>query len=88
MAYPECPDCRVPQLVPDECSAYTCFTCFAEVRFYRCPWCNHPQTIVKRWTSFTCGRCDRKVDPAVTVAHGEAVSARRSEGYGYMYPKV
>jgi hypothetical protein len=24
----------------------------------------------------------------VTLAHGEAVSARRSEGYGYMYPKV
>jgi hypothetical protein len=88
MAYPECPDCRVPQLVPDESDGYTCFSCFADVRFYRCPWCSHPQTIVKRWTSFTCGRCDRKVDAAVNVAPDETVRARRSEGVGYMYPKM
>jgi hypothetical protein len=88
MAYPECPACRVPQLVPDEADAYTCFTCFVDVRFYRCPWCSYPQTVAKRWRSFTCGRCERKVDPPPNVAYSEAVRARRSEGVAFVYPKI
>jgi hypothetical protein len=88
MAYPECPDCRVPQLVPDEADAYTCFTCYANIRFYRCPNCTYQQSIVKRWSSFACGRCERKVDPDPRPRYSTALRARDSSGVGYMYPKL
>ncbi len=88
VAYPECPDCRVPQLVPDDSATYTCFSCYADLRFYRCPACSYPQTIVKRWASFTCGRCERKVDPPPSVPFSRALKARESGGVGYMYPKM
>jgi len=39
MAYPECPDCRTPQLVPDGTAEYQCFTCYADVRVHACPHC-------------------------------------------------
>ena len=88
VAYPECPDCRVPQLVPDEADAYTCFTCFADLRFYRCPACDYPQTIAKRWPSFTCGRCQRKVDPVRGLPFSASARARHTSGVGYPYPKL
>jgi hypothetical protein len=88
LAYPECPDCRVPQLVPDEADTYTCFTCFADLRFYRCPECDYPQTIAKRWPSFTCGRCERKVDPPRSVSLSTSPRARHTAGVGYTYPKL
>jgi len=88
VSYPECPDCRTPQLVPDESVEYTCFTCFCEEKFARCGGCGYAQTVSKRWTSFTCGRCERKVDPPRSVGYSEAVKARESEGVGYPYPKL
>ena len=88
MAYPECPDCRVPQLVPEEADSYTCFSCYAELRFCACSVCDYRQTVLRRWRSFTCGRCERKVDPPPNVPFSETVKAREIEGVGYSYPKL
>ena len=74
--------------MPDDSDAYTCFSCYAHLRFYRCPACSYPQTIVKRWPSFTCGRCERKVDPPPNVPFSQSLKARESGGVGYMYPKM
>jgi hypothetical protein len=88
VSYPECPDCRIPQLVPDETDEYTCFSCYANLRFSRCPHCDHPQTIARRWTSFTCGKCERKVDPPAQVPFSQRMKARDTHGVAYTYPKL
>jgi hypothetical protein len=88
MAYPECPECRTPQLVPDEAAGYQCFTCYAQVGFARCPECGYQQSVSKRWTAFTCGHCERRVEAPRNVPTPEAVQARRVLGVGYPYPKL
>ncbi len=80
MAYPTCPDCRVPQLVPDEASSYRCFSCYAEVRFFMCVWCGLHQSVVARWSAFTCGDCSRKVKVPKRVERGEEAKAGAVQG--------
>lgn len=88
MAYPTCPWCLTPQLIPDEAAEYRCFTCYAEVRFFECPNCALVQTVSKRWTAFTCGKCDRKVDLPFRWAYAGAAKAVGAHGMGHPYPKM
>ena len=57
-----CPWCPTPQLIADEAPEYRCYTCNADVRFFKCPNCSLVQTVSKQWRMFTCGKCDTKQD--------------------------
>lgn len=79
----------MPQHVGDDAVSYTCFTCYAEVRFYTCPDCNFTQGVAKRWgRAFTCGACERRVEMPHAIPYTQAVKAIRVEGTGYPYPKI
>lgn len=89
MAYPICPDCRMPQAVGDDMTQWQCFTCYCEVRFFTCPHCTKPQSVAKRWApAFTCGNCNQKVDVPYNIPYPEQVKAFGISDVGYPYPKL
>jgi hypothetical protein len=89
MAYLTCPDCRMPNSMPDDSARFMCMSCFAEIVFYACEACGYKQANPARWQSaFTCGKCERKVDIPRRKSYALATKARQVEGYGYQYPKM
>jgi primosomal protein N' len=61
---------------------YRCYTCNAEVRFFKCPNCSLVQTVSKQWRMFTCGKCDTKQDLPFRWGYDRASTAMRVEGMG------
>jgi hypothetical protein len=88
VAYLTCPWCLTPQLIADESAEYKCYTCAAEVRFFRCSNCAMVQTVSKKWRAFTCGRCERKVDLPHRWGYDVAATAARVEGTGKPWPPL
>jgi hypothetical protein len=89
MAYLTCPDCMMPNPVPDDAANYRCFTCFAQVVFQHCPECTFSQAIPARWEkAFTCGKCGGKVDIPRRRSYAISAKAREVQGYGYTYPRM
>ncbi len=89
MAYLTCPDCMMPNPVSDDVAAYACYTCAARIVFVGCPDCGFMQSIPERWqTAFTCGRCGERVEIPRRRSYATSTTARRVEGYGYMYPRT
>jgi hypothetical protein len=89
MAYLTCPDCMMPNPVPDDASNYRCFTCFAEIIFQRCPECRFNQAIPARWQkAFTCGKCGGMVEIPRRRSYVTSSRANQVEGYGYVYPRM
>lgn len=88
MAYLDCPWCLTPQSVSDEAVNYTCFSCYAEVRFFECPECKFIQTAGMRWEFFTCSKCDAKVRLPRQFSYGTAIKARDVKGKGHTWPRL
>jgi len=88
MAYVTCPWCLTPQHVADEDSGYQCFTCAAEIRFFKCPECGFVQTVNKMWTVFICGRCEATLDLPRRWGYLPGARASLVEGAGQSWPKL
>ena len=83
-----CPWCPTPQLIADEAPEYRCYTCNADVRFFKCPNCSLVQTVSKQWRMFTCGKCDTKQDLPFRWGYDRASTAVRVEGTGKSWPPL
>lgn len=82
MAYLTCPWCLTPQIVRDEAYEFRCYTCAAEVRFFKCLNCMLVQTVNKKWRSFTCGGCEQKIDLPYRWGYDPAATAMSVDGTG------
>jgi hypothetical protein len=88
MAYLTCPWCLTPQLVADEVGGYQCFTCSAEIMFYRCPECAFVQTVNKKWTKFICGNCEQVLELPRRWGYMSTARAVLVKGTGQSWPKI
>ena len=79
MAYLTCPWCLTPQLIVDESPECKCYTCAAEVRFFKCANCSMVQTVSKEWRTFTCG-VRAKVELPDRWGYDVSATAVRVEG--------
>ena len=82
MAYLTCPWCLTPQLIADEAPEYRCYTCAAEVRFFKCPNCSLVQTVSKQWRMFTCGKLRHEAGSAIPVGLRPSVDGDAGRGDG------